>query len=216
MRLIPADKLAAEQDALSTNGAPPAGWRKTDYTADAAAVGADGTRLVDYQFVTRQIGAGQVRVPANAPVIAARALPSPYAPGNFSFGGKAGLHEAEAGMIDNGAVETQQQGYGGQGYVGFGAGAAAIRWTFDTGAAGKHAFTLRYALPRGKNGDGVLTATSADGIVAARLPVHFVGGDGWQSLAVATKSAINAGHYDLRLTIADGAGLALDSVTSSD
>lgn len=207
---VPADLYLA----LRAGDAAPAGWQATDYTADAATVGTEGTGLVHYRFVTRRIGAGeQVEVPANAPVIARRTLPSPYTPGAFSFGGAAGVHEAEAGTIDNGAVATKRQGYGGQAYVQLGAGKAGIAWSFETGAAGKHDFQLRYALPKDRAGDGVLIVTSADGIVAAQMPIHLGGGDGWQSASVATASAINAGRYALHLSVADGTALEVDSIT---
>jgi hypothetical protein len=68
-------------------------------------------------------------------------------------------------------------------------------------------------LPKGRTSEGVLTVTSADGIVAARMPIHLGGGDGWQSASAATASAINAGHYALHLSVADGTALELDSIT---
>lgn len=200
--------------ALEPGEAAPTGWQPTDYTADAATVGPIRTELARYRFATRRAAAGErVSVPANAPVFATRALPSPYTPGAFSFGGDAGVHEAEAGTIDNGSIATRRQGYGGQAYVGLGAGKAGITWPLETGAAGKHDFRLRYALPSGRTDKGVLSVISADGIVAARMPVELGGGEDWQSASVATPDAINAGHYTLRLSMTDGTGLEIDSIT---
>jgi hypothetical protein len=80
------------------------------------------------------------------------------------------------------------------------------------GLAGGHAFALRYALPTGVARDASLELVGEDGIVAARMAVHLVGDGDWRTVSAATKGAVNAGNYRLRLTLADGANLMVDSV----
>lgn len=202
--------------ALAPGAATPSGWRQSSYKAQAATVGAAATTLAPFRFVTRRAAGGEaITIPASAPLIVKRALPSPYAPGNFSLGKQAGVHEAEAAdvAITNGRVETARQGYGGHGYVAFGTGAAAIAWPMKTGLAGGHAFALRYALPAGIARGAVIELIDENGIVAARMTVQLVGDGDWATVKSATNGAVNAGNYRLQLTLADGAELAIDSVS---
>jgi beta-galactosidase len=197
--------------ALPERAAPPAGWQRTDHIAQII----DGTEAIRYRFVKRLARAGTtVRIPASAPLILQRTLPSPYTPGAFSFGRDEGLREVEGAKVEREGVTvaTERQGYGGSGYVVAAPGLARLTWDVTTGAAGRHQFRLRYAIEGETPRSAVLTITDSSGIEVARLPVSFVPGRGWQEVSVRTPDAINAGSYGVRLAIASGLSLEIDSI----
>nr|WP_256731344.1 malectin domain-containing carbohydrate-binding protein [Sphingomonas sp. dw_22] len=192
---------------IVAGAAVPPGWQ------DSPLVGAIGDK--PHRFVTRRAKAGEsVPIPAGVPVLVRRDLVSPYAPGAFSFSRDKGLTEAEAGTVaaTNATVRSAIKGYGGQGYVLLGEGAARLGWKIQTGLAGRHRFTIRYALPQGRSVAATLVLRDASGIVAASAPVRFEGSEGWQSAAAETAAMINAGDYSASLEVGDGAGLAIDSL----
>ncbi|WNO52381.1 malectin domain-containing carbohydrate-binding protein [Stakelama saccharophila] len=203
--------------ALPERAAAPEGWTDSDFHALAATVAGARTIRSRYRFVTRRADKGdRVAVPANAPVIAVRALPSPYAPGNFSFSKDEGLHQAEAddARRSNADTASVEQGYGGQGYAAMHAGPAAITWPVKSGIAGKLGVRLRYMLVEGAAPrDAVLTVRDSSDIVVATVKLQLHGGEGWREVEAATNSAINAGSYSVRLAVEDGRGLLVDSIT---
>jgi beta-galactosidase len=185
----------------------PAGWQESPL------VGSIGGK--PYRFVTRRGRAGEdVRVPGGVPVLVRRNLVSPYAPGAFSFARDKGLTEAEASGVvaTNGAVRAAIKGYGGQGYVLLGTGAARLDWKIQTGLASRHRFAIRYALPQGRAVEARLVLRDVSGIAVVSAPVRFAGGEGWQLATAETPAMINAGDYAASLEIGDGNGLAVDSL----
>jgi len=185
----------------------PPGWQESSF------VGSIGGRA--HHFATRPARAGEVvQVPAGVPLLVRRKLVSPYAPGAFSFARDKGLTEAEAAGVSaaNGSLRTAIKGYGGQGYILFGAGSARLEWKIQTGLAGRHRFAIRYALPTTRTVEAKLMLRDASGIVAASAPVRFEGGEGWRIALTETPAMINAGDYSASLEIMGGEGLAVDSL----
>lgn len=181
--------------ALPAGGAVPDGWHASGLSARL--IGAEGTTPV--HFVTRRFAAGAtVEAPAAWPVLVRRHLPLPYAPGD---GKDVTLLEAEAARLDRAAPATDVKGYGGSGYVLTQPG-GSVTWPAAYGISARHSFTLRYQ----GTAAGHLSVTDASGIVVADLPVSFTAGEpaAWQEVTVTTPSLINAGTYELKLTV-DGA-----------
>ncbi|MGF7151177.1 hypothetical protein FHS96_004840 [Sphingomonas zeicaulis] len=193
--------------ALPQGMATPAGWQESKLKG---ATGADVRR-----FVTRRAGAGEwIAVGAGVPLLVRRPLLSPYAPGTFLGGRGRGITDAElpANSVTNGSVQTNVKGYGGQGFIAFGAGASTLGWTIETGVAGRHRIALRYAKSGAAPADARLSIRDASGIAVVTMALRFASGDGWQDVAVETPSMINAGTYKVELDLADGSGLAIDSM----
>ncbi len=188
---------------LAGDAAAPEGWTATDLKA--VWVGKSWTPV---RFVSRRYAAGDtVSVPVPAQVLVRRHLPSPYAPGVFTFVKTVGLYEAETAKVDKGAVKSSLKGYGGPGYVVTQPG-GNLTWSLSYGVAAKHAFRFRY---QGTT-TGRLTLTDDSGIIAADMPVTLTGGEAgvWQEVTVETPTLINAGAYNLTLKV-DGEA-AVDSL----
>lgn len=195
---------------LAANAAMPAGWGASPLAASLR----DSAGVTAVRFATRTARAGEtVSLPGGMPVLVRRTLPSPYAPGMFSLSREAGLFEAEGSGAKavNGSVASDIKGYGGQGFIRFGTGAASLRWPVETGVAGRHRFRLRYALA-GAARSGSLVLRDASGIVAATMKVDFTSGEGWRDVDAETPAMINAGSYSLQLDVPDGGGLAVDAL----
>lgn len=203
--------------ALRTGEAAPQGWQESELGAAMARVGGNGTTITPLRFVMRTAEAGEtVALPSDKPLIVKRLLPSPYAPGNFTFAKNRGLHEAESEKAErrNAGIASVVQGYGGQGYAVMGTGEAGIAWDVSTGIAGKHGFRLRYQLPEGAAArSATLVLRDSSGIDMARVTLELTAGEGWQEADGSTASAVNAGDYRLRLIVPEGDGLLVDSVT---
>lgn len=199
--------------ALPRGAAAPEGWNATPMGARLLDK-AGAAPALDVQFFQKHAAAGEpIDAPASAPVLAQRALPSPYAPGTFSLGRQKGLYEAESGTIENGQIATQLRGYGGQGYVLLHEGKAALETSIQTGLAGKIAFRLRYLLAGSEPVKGTVSIRDASGIVLTTWQVDFPPtGGSWSDLASSTSGFINAGAYTLRLETAGAAPIALDSL----
>lgn len=208
--------------ALAAGDPAPPGWAPTELTGAIkrnAGTGGNGSgrgRPEPVRFVSRMADAGEtVTAPAGLPVIVKRFLPSPFAPGNFTFAKDKGMHQAESedARRTHARVASVVQGYGGQGYAAFDAGQGSIAWPVETGIAGSHGFRLRYQLPPGVAGRTVtLVLTDRSGIDVATVVMTLQPGEGWREVEGATASAINAGSYTLRIDVADGEGLLVDSL----
>ncbi|ESQ83293.1 hypothetical protein AEAC466_13660 [Asticcacaulis sp. AC466] len=175
----------------------PAGWADTDLTALWAGEGGGRVR-----FATRRFAAGEtVAAPASGPLLVRRHLPSPYAPGVFTFVKTVGLFEAETAKLDKAVVGSRLKGYGGPGYADIQPG-GAVTWTVSYGAAARHSFKFRY---QGAT-TGHLTLTDESGIVAADMPVAFPAGETgvWLEATIETPTLVNAGTYALTLTTETG------------
>ncbi len=194
-----------------TDGAVPAGWQATDYRAGMI-LPATGV-LKPVRFVERQLKAGQqIALSSGLPVLVRRALPSPYAPGNFSFAKDRTLFEAEAEgvTVRGGRVANALRGHSGPGYVQLEAKAAGeVRWTVETGAAARRKATIRYQAGALRNGELVLIDVS--GIAVVRMPVRFTATGDWSDISVETPGFVNAGTYRLVLQLPAGS-VAIDSL----
>lgn len=179
----------------------PAGWSETAFTAARIDAGA----VTPLRFVTRRAAAGGGVTISDGPVLVRRHLPSPYAPGAFSFKKITDVFEAEKASFGDGRLQTALKGYGGAGYIAFGDGPAVVSWTIETGLAGRHSLSLRYQLPPGAAArDGRLQVIDASGIVQADLAVTLTPGAAgdWQEVTVETPGSINAGDYKVTLSTA--------------
>jgi hypothetical protein len=188
---------------LRADETAPAGW--TDTGLKAQWIGEGGASV---HFVSRRFAAGEtVAVETASPLLVRRHLPSPYAPGVFTFVKTTGLFEAETARFDKGVIGSNLKGYGGPGYVEFQAG-GSITWSVSYGAAAMHSFRFRY---QGAT-NGHLTLTDESGIVAADMLVTLPAGEKgvWQEAAIETPTLINAGAYALKLTT--DAGVIVDSL----
>ncbi|HTM81331.1 malectin domain-containing carbohydrate-binding protein [Asticcacaulis sp.] len=188
---------------LRTGDSTPTGWAETDLKAEWIGEGGASVR-----FVSRRFAAGEtVAVETANPLLVRRHLPSPYAPGVFTFVKTTGLFEAETARFDKGVIASNLKGYGGPGYVEIQAG-GNITWSVTYGAAAMHSFRFRY---QGAT-NGHLTLTDESGIVAADMPVSLPAGEKgvWQEVTIETPTLINAGTYALRLTT--DAGVIVDSL----
>ena len=193
--------------ALPQGAATPAGWQETKLKG---AIGSDVRR-----FATRRATAGErIAVSAGVPLLVRRALLSPYAPGTFLGGRGRGVTDAElpANSIGNGSVQTNAKGYGGQGFVAFGAGPAGLGWTIETGVAGRHRIALRYLKSGTAPVEARVSIRDASGIAVVTMKLRLAPGEGWQDAAAETPSMINAGTYKVELELPDGSGLAIDSM----
>jgi hypothetical protein len=191
--------------AMSQNAAIPEGW--SDAKLTAMTVGKD---VKTVRFLTRKASAGEtVTLSAAAPVLVRRRLPSPYAPGVFTFSKTVGLIEAETAQIDNGSIETKIKGYGGAAYVQLKDGVSSLTWSYSAGVAARHALTIRYRT--GQAVTGKITLTDESGIAAVELPVSLTPGEDWQTMTVETPTLINAGTYRITLNLSGPA--AIDSLT---
>ncbi|WP_423603715.1 malectin domain-containing carbohydrate-binding protein [Sphingomonas sp. MS122] len=175
----------------------PAGWRMSDARAWLM-----GERLQPVRFVTRTLGKGEtVEVPETMPVLVRRVLPSPYAPGNFTFAKDRSLHEAEDEKVrlESAARASSVRGHSGPGYVAV-SGRGTISWTIETGAAGKRQMQLRFQSP-GVARAGRIALRDSSGIVVATMPVAFAATAGeWSCVTVATPGFVNAGTYAVTLS----------------
>lgn len=193
--------------AAISDGAPlPAGWRASEMRAWLT-----GETLQPVRFVTRTLGKGEAaEVPRAMPVLVRRALPSPYAPGNFTFAKDRSLHEAEdeAVKLDGAARASSVRGHSGPGYVAI-AGQGTIGWTVETGAAGKRQMQLRYQSP-GAARSGRIVLRDSSGIDIATIPVAFAATAGeWSLVTVSTPGFVNAGTYAVTLS---AEGVLIDSL----
>ncbi len=181
----------------------PAGWRASAHRAVLA-----GTTPMSVTFVARDVrrGAG-VEVPQAMPVLIQRALPSPYAPGNFTFAKDRSLFEAEdaAVTLTGAAREGAVRGHSGPGYVRMDKG--RIVWAVETGAAAQHRISFRYQAPS-TAAQGRVMLRDDSGIAMVSLPVVFAvtAGD-WSTVTVETPGFVNAGRYRLEL---DADGVLID------
>ncbi len=177
---------------LKAGETAPAGWTETDLKAQW--IGEGGTPV---QFVSRRFAAGEtVAVETANPLLVRRHLPSPYAPGVFTFVKTTGLFEAETAKFDKGTIASNLKGYGGPGYVEVQAG-GSITWSVTYGAAAMHSFRFRY---QGAT-NGHLTLTDESGIVTVDMPVNLPAGEKgvWLEATIETPTLINAGTYGLKL-----------------
>ena len=194
-----------------TDGAAPVGWKAGDL--HAALLDQQAATMTPVTFVERRVAAGEpVTLPAGRPTLLRRALPSPYAPGNFTFAKDRTLHEAEGDAVErpDAAIATRLRGYSGPGYVGVETGATVLGWTVETGAAGRRTATIRFQLAEQQSRTGELVLVDASNIAVARLPFTLTGGTDWQELALATPGFVNAGRYRVELRLEGGAETAID------
>ena len=188
---------------LKAEETAPAGWSETDLKAQWTGEGG-----APVHFVSRRFGAGEtVAVDTVNPLLVRRHLPSPYAPGVFTFTRTTGLFEAETAKFVQGVVASSLKGYGGPGYVEVQAG-GNITWSVTYGAAAMHSFKFRY---QGAT-TGHLTLTDESGIAAVDMAVNLPAGEKgvWQETTIETPTLINAGTYALKLTT--DSGVVVDSL----
>jgi hypothetical protein len=218
--LLDSDLLATTEDAVVRAKVPaiaylalrreqsaPTGWDNGPLVAAVVGGGAESP----VRFVFRKLAVGaSVEIPPGAPALFRRALPSPYAPGQFTFARDATLKEAEAAKMSGGAVATALKGYGGQGYVQLTEGTGRIVWSVRTDVAGRHRMRLRYWATDATRGE--IAVIDATGVTAARLPLAFEAGDGWRELTVEMPGMINAGTYEVRLDLGTAHRIAIDSL----
>lgn len=190
----------------------PSGWQRSDHRA---ALIADDGDLLPLRFVERRVAAGvRTDLSGDLPVLVRRALPSPYAPGNFSFAKDRSLFEAEgSGVTVTGAVvASTRRGHSGPGYLEVGSATATIVQAVETGAAAVRTVTLRYQGAAGVRRTAEVALIDSSGIAVARMPVVLDGNGDWSSAAISTPAAINAGTYRLTLRLNGGSAIALDSI----
>ena len=194
-----------------TDASVPAGWAAGELRA--AFLDRQAGTVTPVAFAERRLAAGEtITIPADRPTLLRRALPSPYAPGNFTFAKDRTLHEAEGDAVERAgaSVATRLRGYSGPGYVAVETGAAVLGWTVETGAAGRRKATLRYQLADRQSRTGELVLVDDSNIAIARLPVTLTGSADWQELALATPGLVNAGRYRVELRLESGAETAID------
>lgn len=187
--------------AAIAEGTPvPTGWQASAETAWLT-----GPALQPVRFVTRTLRRGETaEVPRGMPVLIRRALPSPYAPGNFTFAKDRSLHEAEDEKVrlEGAARANGIRGHSGPGYVAV-SGQGTISWTVETGVAGKRQMQLRYQSP-GAARTGRIVLRDSSGIAVATMPVAFAATAGeWRLVSVATPGFVNAGTYAAALSTGD-------------
>ena len=94
------------------------------------------------------------------------------------------------------------------------ASADKVEWNFTVGVADIYSLTVSYNNPLQKNLTGRLQLLSADGTMMKEEAVVFtptrVGKSNY--ITTNTGSMINAGHYKLRLTANDAAGLSVNAL----
>jgi hypothetical protein len=196
-----------------TGEAVPEGWQATELRA--ALLDPQAGTLAPVAFAQRRVPAGEhVILPRDRPTLIRRDLPSPYAPGNFTFARDRTLHEAEGAGVEQagGAIATRLRGFSGPGYLALDRDAGAVTWVVETGAAARRTATLRYQLAPGQSRTGEIVLLDDSDIAVARLPFTAAGGADWQELPLATPGFINAGRYRVALRLAAGPDIAIDSM----
>lgn len=193
--------------------AAPTGWRLGDHRA--AMIDPASGRLTPVRFAERQLAAGQrLALNLDQPMLVRRSLPSPYAPGNFTFAKDRTLFEAEAQSVEvaGGSVATALRGHSGPGYVQIGEGVGKLTLPVETGAAARRTATVRFQMPAGSRRTGEVSLVDMNGIAVARMAITLAGTGSWSEAVVETPAFINAGSFRLMVDFKAGPGTAIDSV----
>lgn len=192
--------------AIAENEPLPAGWQASDASAWLT-----GPTLSRIRFVTRELAKGEsLTMPRAMPVLIRRALPSPYAPGAFTFAKDRSLNEAEGDgvQLEGASRANSVRGHSGPGYVAVAANGKIV-WTVESGAAGKRKLQLRYQSP-GAARTGRIVLRDSSGIDVAVMPVTFAATAGeWGLVTVTTPGFLNAGSFSLSLATSD---VLIDSI----
>lgn len=181
----------------------PAGWDVPDFKAQSVSNGT-ATALI---FAKRRATKGEtITVPANLPVLARRALPSPFAPGVFTFERNRNLHEGELATLEGGRVATLIKGYAGQAYAEMDSD-GYLTWEVTTGLAAKQAYLIRYHVTQPVQAQ--LKVTDISGITVAEMPLTLTpdAGGNWAEITTETAGFINAGTYRVILSLRSAAAI---------
>ena len=198
--------------AIVAGSAPPTGWSAS--SEKAWLIQPQTSALYPVTFVTRSLKAGEsITLPAGMPVLLRRALPSPYAPGNFTFAKDRTLFEAEDETVNSSApVASALRGHSGPGYVAFYDRPGNLSLSVETGAAARVAVRIRFQSAPSARRDAIVTLTDSSGITVASMTVVLEGSGDWKMADVQTPGFINAGRYEVQVKLAAGPVSAIDSI----
>ncbi|PVM84482.1 glycoside hydrolase family 2 [Caulobacter radicis] len=199
--------------ALRQDEVVPDGWSDAALSAGIATVEGDHTRIQPVRFVRRTVSAGAaVEIPAGAPLLAHRDLPSNVLSGQFRLGQGTVAVEAETATFEGGRIDRRSAGYEGAGYVALDPRGSLI-WPLSTGIQGPLAVELRYALPGTDVGSAQFVVRDGSGIVVASHTVVLKPSAGWSTVSIQTATAINAGRYIVTLTWQGKGTLGIDRMS---
>ncbi|WP_336969205.1 malectin domain-containing carbohydrate-binding protein [Sphingobium aromaticiconvertens] len=199
--------------AIAPDDAIPTGWQASE--EQGTLIRPDNGKMRPMRFVTRALATGEaISLPLATPLLLRRALPSPYAPGNFTFAKDRALFEAEDKAVTgkDAPIANRLRGHSGPGYVAIGARPGTLSLPVESGAAARRTIQIRYQVPPGAERQAQIVLIDSSGIAIAQMPMTLEGGSDWQVASVQTPGFINAGSYRLQIKLAEGAESAIDSI----